>query len=1036
MFLSRLNQSLGILFLVLTFQQSNAQAPRIVINPMGHSAKIHNLLFTPDGKKIISISEDKTIRLWNAENGEMDKKFESEIGDGPEGMLYASALSPNGKLLAVAGYKVDSEKDNYIIIIDVEKGVQVSTAIGHTDVILSLSFNGAGTYLASGGADNSVKIWKVDNEPILKLVTTIPIPSAVSCVSFNSRTQDLAVSHESKDILVFSLSGLDKGVIKFQPRVLKKHKENIDKVVFSPDGDYMASSSLDNGLILWRADGSVVKEFDRLTNTINAIAFSSDSKILVGLDIAGKGMSWKVPEGAKFTDYAAHDNTVFSAAFSPTSNGNYIVASAGGTNNEILLWNPINGMTIRRIKGKGSAIQDLGFGEGLNLFICRDITKNGKPQFKSSFDFASLTVNRNPATYSSSAKDYNKDLIQISENSIELSKGKVIETDPNQDGRILDFQGMADGNVVVASDFSLKMFDKNGFLNKEFIGHYGAIRSIAISNDGKYLASGGEDQSIILWKLSETGHAPSMRKAYEGLGDDWTKFFDSLPMDSLTREPSKAAWLTVIAFLKANGDKTYKSLEETFHSLGETVIPFTTLFVTEDNEWVCWTPRGYFSCSSSGSQYFGWHLNRGIKKLADFYAAEQYFEILYRPKQMEKSIIQGKRVEDILRESGERIFDLSKTQRPSAAFFDINPTLRSTDLLWHDKGKFYTQAKTIPLTVEVFDGGGGIKEINIYQNDKLIISDEQNLKTKGEDDKIVRTYAVDMANENNVFRVKVINLQKIESRADEIDIEYKGEVIATSVLHVLTVGINQYQNSAYNLNYAQSDAQAFMDKVKEKGKTIFKRVNSIGIYDQDATKENIMKGFKAIAASAKPEDLFIFYYAGHGTIDEDNAEEFYFVPTDVTKLYGDPKQLQTKAISMNEVRAMFTQVKAQKLLMLLDACHSGAALKNFNVRGGATDEKAIVQLARSTGIVAIASSGSKQYATEFEELKHGVFTYALLEAMDGKGDNGDKKLTVNELKFYMEDRVPELTKQYGGTAQYPTGYITGNDFPITVIEKP
>src|SRR6187399_1621184 len=143
------------LLLALFCCGSIAQAPRIVINPMGHSAKIHNLLFTPDGKKIISISEDKTIRLWNAENGEMDKKFESQIGDGPEGMLYASALSPNGKLLAVAGYKVNSEKDNYIIIIDVEKGVQVSTAIGHTDVILSLSFNGAGTYLASGGADNA-----------------------------------------------------------------------------------------------------------------------------------------------------------------------------------------------------------------------------------------------------------------------------------------------------------------------------------------------------------------------------------------------------------------------------------------------------------------------------------------------------------------------------------------------------------------------------------------------------------------------------------------------------------------------------------------------------------------------------------------------------------------------------------------------------------------------------------------------------------------------------------------------------------------
>lgn len=107
----------------------------------------------------------------------------------------------------------------------------------------------------------------------------------------------------------------------------------------------------------------------------------------------------------------------------------------------------------------------------------------------------------------------------------------------------------------------------------------------------------------------------------------------------------------------------------------------------------------------------------------------------------------------------------------------------------------------------------------------------------------------------------------------------------------------------------------------------------------------------------------------------------------------------------------------------------------MNVRAVASDEKAIVQLARSSGVVWIASSGTKQYATEFDVLQHGVFTYALLEALNGMADNGDSKITVNELKLFMEERVPELTKQYGGEAQYPTGYIHGNDFPISVIEK-
>jgi WD40 repeat protein len=1033
--MSRLSHFLGLV-LLLCASQIHAQAPRIVINPMGHSAKVHNLLFTPDGHKIVSVSEDKTIRVWNADNGEMIKKFESQIGDGPEGMLYSSAISPDGKLLAVAGYPVSSETENYIIIIDLEKGVQVSTAVGHSNVINSLSFSGNGAYLASGADDNSVRVWKVDQSKQLQTLLTIPVPSKVSCVSFNPKSQELAVSHESKDILVFNLAGLDKNAVtKPSPRLFKRHKGSIDKILYSPDGQYLASSSFDSELVLWRTDGNVVKQFEGIKDPINALAFSADAKILVGLDIAGKGMSWSIPAGTKFTDYEVHDNTVFSAAFSPSLSGNYIVASAGGTNNEILLWNPINGLTVRRIKGRGTAIQDLAFGNGLELFISRDFTKNGKSQFKSTFDFANLTVNRNPGQMNVVPKN-TKDVTQTSENALELPKGKAIQTDPAVDGRILDFQALSDGSVLVASDFSLKMYDKNGYLHKEFVGHSGAVRSVAVTADGQYLASGGEDQSIILWKLSESGYAPTLRKAFDG--QEWADFFSSLPNDSLTREPSKKAWKDVIDFLKANGNKAYRQIEEQYKLLGEMVIPFATLFVTEDNEWVCWTPKGYFSCSSSGSQYFGWHVNRGINQLADFYAAEQYFEILYRPKELGKSILQGKRVEDLLRESGQRIFDLGKLHRPSVGFFDITVTTRSTDLLRYDKGKFFTQARTIPLTIDIYDGGGGVKEVNIYQNDKLIVHDDS-IKTSGEGQKVTKTYPVEMMNEANEFRVKVINFQKIESKADQLTIQYTGNVIATSTLHVLAVGINKYQNSNYNLNYARPDAEAFVDKVADHGRNIFKSINTVPIYDENATKENIVKGFKSIIARAKPEDVFLFYYAGHGTLDEDNKDvdgnaPFYFVPTDVTKLYGDPELLRSKGISGAELGEYLTQIKSRKQIVLTDACHSGGIIKTgIKVRAAANDERAIVQLARSSGVVWIASSGSKQFATEFEQLKHGVFTYALLEALDGKADNGDRKVTVNELKIFMEERVPELTKQYGGEAQYPIGYITGNDFPISVL---
>jgi WD40 repeat protein len=1024
----------GTLLLWLLFVVYNIGAqpgiPRILINSLGHSAKIQNLVFTPDGEKIISVSEDKTARVWNFNTGEMLKKFETQIGDGPEGLLYASAISPDGKLFAMAGFTTTPDKQVYIAIIDLIKGVQVSTAIGHTNIVNSLSFTGDGKYLVSGSDDGLIKVWAVSNTPQFENILSIPVGSAVKYMAVNQVTRDVAVAAEGKtEILMYNLAGVEKGSSKLTPRPLRRHRGEINKLAYSPDGTFLASSTFEKEFFLWRADGSLVKEFN-VERPISAISFSHDAKILVALDESGKGMSFAVPGGTKFTDFNGHDNTVLCAAFSPVENGSYVVASAGGNNNEIYLWNPINGKSLRKIKGKGSAIQDLAFGSGLELFISQQPNSKAN-EFKKSFDFLLMKINT-ATKYSPPVKDLNEGIKQISESSITI-KGKAIQNDPADDGRILDFQATADGNIIVASDLSLKMYDHNGFFLKEFVGHTGGVRAVSVSADGRYLASGSEDQTIILWKLSETGAAPSMRKAFPE--ESWSNFFSSLPIDSLTKEPSKQAWRTVIDYLKQKGDKTYRGIEEVYKNLGETVLPFATLFVTEDNEWVCWAHKGYFACTSSGSQYFGWHVNRGIDKLSDFYAAEQYFEILYRPKEVEKSIAQGKRVEEILKEEGERIFDLSRLHTPSAGFFTTRALLDDGSVRYSE-GKLVTEKRTLTVDVEVFDGGGGVKEVNIYQNDKLIINDDK-VRSAGEGKSLSKSYDLDLLNDANEFKVIVVNFQKIESRPEILKVDYVGQIMATSSLHLLVVGINKYQNSAYNLNYAQPDAKAFVDKISSQGGRIFKNINKIEIYDDDATKENILKGFNQIAVKARPEDVFVFFYAGHGSLDEENKDKdgdplYYFVPTDITKLYGDPQQLVNKGLSGEELQQNLTKIRSAKQIILTDACHSGGALKGLKTRAIAGDEKAIVQLARSSGAVWIASSGTKQFATEFDALKHGVFTYALLEALDGKADNGDGKITVNEIKFYMEDRVPELTKQYGGLAQYPTGWIHGNDFPITV----
>ena len=1021
-------------WLITLVVYAKSGVPRIVINSGGHSGKIFNILFTPGGEQIVSISEDKTIRIWDARTGELVKKFESEIAKGPAGMFYASSMSPDGKYLAVAGYPVPTEEGNHIILIDVEKGEQVGTAKGHNNVINSLDFTGNGKYLASGSDDGTIKIWAVAESHTMAEVTTLDVGSRVTGLSFNDKNQSLAVASDQREVIVYDLLKLNEGATSFSPRMLKGHKDLVNKVAYAPDGTFIASSSLNNELILWKPDGTVVKNFDDQKSIINALTFSHDSKILVAMDVAGHGTSYSIPSGNKFAEFNGHDNTVFSADFSPESaSGNYLVATAGGNNNVIYIWNPINGRSQQTIKGDGSVMWDLSFGDGMKLFIANEPSRNDRVQYTYQFDFETFGITSKPGKPNDKFLEVaNKLVTQTGIYTIEVSKGGIIQNDEFEDGRILDYQVMTNGNVIVGSDFSLKEYSPQGEMIKEYVGHTAGIRSVTVSEDGRYMASGSEDQTIRVWNLKEKGSIPSMRDIFEA--DDWMTYFESLEVDSLTYQASEEAWQGVITYLQEIGDKTYRDIQEVHAGVGAVVVPFANMFVSNSGEWVVWTPSGYFSCSSDGAQYFGWHINQGIEKLAEFYTAEQYFDILFRPETLVKSMAQGRRVVDILKGEGEKIFDLTKLNRPSAAFFDIhNLAFGEFKQLDFNKGKYETQSKTLELDIDIYDGGGGVKEVNLYQNNKLIIIDDE-FETSGQEGQQYRKqYHVNLTNGDNDFKVVVKNYQKIESRGDELSIRYVGDIMATTNLHILAVGINEYKNPAYNLNYAQPDAKSFVDKVIEKGNKMFKSVRKTEIYDTEATKENILKAFESIISQAKQEDVFVFYYAGHGTLDEDNNSEYYLVPTNITKLYGDPQQLQEKGISASELKTYLAQVKSQKQLILMDACHSGGALKSMNVRAAASEEKAIVQLARASGVVMLASSGTQQFATEFEVLQHGVFTYALLEALDGEADSGDEKVTVNELKIYMEERVPELSQQYGGKAQYPTGFVHGNDFPISIV---
>lgn len=349
------------------------------------------------------------------------------------------------------------------------------------------------------------------------------------------------------------------------------------------------------------------------------------------------------------------------------------------------------------------------------------------------------------------------------------------------------------------------------------------------------------------------------------------------------------------------------------------------------------------------------------------------------------------------------------------------------------KPEFKTNSSSLSVTCDLIENGDEITQVRIYVNDKLVSDETRGFKAVG------NTVMNKVTLLPGINSVKAIAITKngYQSGAAEVQVTYSGAV-AESKLFVLAIGINKYKNPAYNLNYAVADASAVVDRIKGSGSDIFKSIVIYNYQDELARRDSILAAFGRIAKQAQPQDAFVLFYAGHGVMSEGTPEipkDFYLVLYNVTQLYGKDEILKAHGLSAVELRELSKKISAQKQVVFLDACQSGAAVETFAMRGAA-EEKAILQLARSTGSYLIASTGSEQYATEFKELGHGVFTYTILEGLscNADGSEKDKKVTIKELEAYLNDNIPALTEKYHGTVQYPKSWSKGMDFPIVICK--
>ena len=434
---------------------------------------------------------------------------------------------------------------------------------------------------------------------------------------------------------------------------------------------------------------------------------------------------------------------------------------------------------------------------------------------------------------------------------------------------------------------------------------------------------------------------------------------------------------------------------------------------SDRKRWVLWTPSGYYDASEGGDELIGWHVNNGFDREASFYPVSRFFERFYRPEVMAR-VLKGAEADTAV------VASLGERAAPDIEAAGIKPPPEVAIVSPLPGKQFESDEQQVKIVVE--DMGGGIDEVLLYQNCKILPRDA-GTQVKKEGSTQEHLYRVKLIEGQNQFKATAFSRDRVEGNPMEITVALRGAE-KESDLHLVIIGINHYKNAALNLTYAETDAKGIQTFFQTGDvKKLFKNVHVYSLISEQATGQNIKNLFGEVGKKAQPQDTLLLYLAGHG---DTVGEEWYFIPHDVVspEIEGD---LKKGGISNGAISEAIKQCKAQKVFVMIDACKSGKlilAMRSTEAR------KALVQLARSTGTYIVSASTDQQYAAEIKELGHGVFTYTVLESLQGKG--GEKKVTVEGIIHYVKNRLPELTEKHRGQAQYPVSWGSGMDFPIVL----
>lgn len=946
---------------------------RLELDTGGHRGVIRALAFDDAGRWLFSASDDKTVRVWDVAEGRSAMTLRGQIGDGEEGMIFAVAPSADSAAVAVAGYLAPvgaAEGHGVIRIHDRRSGRLTQRLEGRRLPVFALAYDAGRDELVAAGQGGAVQRWRA---PFSEAPEALPALEAdarrVVAMGWALGGARLVAATGDYGLRIWDAQT---GTPLAPPDAATLWDAGLVALAVSPDGAAIAIGG-EAGLVQVRAaeDGRLLAALPEVAFRPDALAFLDDERLLIGCGYrclpgqASLVVHW--PSGAVVAEHGGLEGLATAAAVAPDGT----VALAGGWRHEIRLWQPAGGAPDRVLVGEGAPVFAVALapdGDGIawgtahpcpERVACPEVMGPLEGMLPLPAGARRLDV---PQPHGAAAADWLRarhvakpwGLRAVSDGRFETAE---LELQGPGGLRTLYKRGGTDGWYHAAFTLlpeagALVTGGGNGFLGVHRLddlslvrvleGHSADVTAMAAAEAEGVLVTGGTDQTIRLWNLVT----------------------------------------------------------------GELVASFFFTGTAPGDDWIVWTPQGYYHSSPGGDRLIGWHINQGADREGRLMRSYQLKRHLHSPEIVERALRLGSARDAALELRGtdgelERLL-----ARPAPEF-----EMRLVEEVAVEPGF---------AVIELLEGAGAAEvDFAVLVNDRRVAAQPVPGAAPG-----AQRYVIPVeAGENAILVTAEDEAGYITTRGAEAIAAAPQSAMAGGRLRIAVVGIQDYpllpdgcNGRSCDLSFPLADAVAFLEVLERHAAPLFSGVERLVMLNEGALARSPREAAALAALGGQtrviepearavtfelmdfleeaqdPRDTTVVFIAGHGIV---LGEDYYIIPSDGQRRDAQSWRMAS-LVDWRSIQQAMERAQGRRVLVL-DTCHAAGA---FNQR--------LEKDAADARISVFAATGPTELAGETARLGHGIFTHAMVEGLRGAARSADGVWALGLAQF-VSDEVRRLS---------------------------